>query len=263
MASMLADFVPVIEDDTIYLVRDPRSDLNNFRSAGSPVRHGPDPMDFQDFIASVAPVPTLHLDTSTIAEPTEHARPRGNNAHNSPKWQNAMAFARTLAIEAAKGSAFQEGMAALNNTIRYHVNHHHHPTPPNLALAALVAKIHQATSTLLSITDDWFRWSQAHYNHKEKFGAVHLAGFTILNFVVFQSNLGELSEALDGDVTPLVEDARIFKTEACVQEVREAMARYCRSVRELANEARANGGMMAAGFDTHDGEVEEAARCLA
>lgn len=266
MPSMVADFIPVVEDDALYLIRDPRSELNNFRPAGRPIHihDGPEPINFQDFVASVPPVPTLHLNTSTIPERIEYSSPtrrRGNNARNSPKWQNAMAFTRTLAVEAAKGSVFQEGIAALNHTIRYYVDHN--PTPQNLAMAALVTNIYSATSTLLRITDDWFRWSQAHYHQREKFGAVHLAGFTILNFVVFQSNLGELSEALDGDVTPLVEDARIFKTEECVEEVREAMARYCQSVRELANEARANGAMMGAGFDTHEGEIEEVARCLA
>ncbi|KAL8926566.1 MAG: hypothetical protein Q9208_002893 [Pyrenodesmia sp. 3 TL-2023] len=268
MASMLTEFFPVIEDDALYLIRDPRSELNHFQPAGGSSllrRDDPEPMDFQDFVASVAPVPARHrLDTSTIATKSEYPSPTraaGNNASTSPKWHNAMAFARTLAVEAAKGSAFEEGMAALNNTIRYHVDHH--PTPQHLAMAATVTRIHKATSTLLRITSDWFEWSQAHYNQKERFGAVHLAGFTILNFVVFQSNIGELSEALDGDVTPLVEDARIFKTEECVEGVREAMARYCGSVRELANEARANGAMMGAGFDAHDGGVEEAARCLA
>ncbi|KAI4173836.1 MAG: hypothetical protein LQ346_008331, partial [Caloplaca aetnensis] len=221
MAGTLAEFIPIVENDALYLIHDPRSELNHtFHSSGGSSIHTHDdpldPMDFPDFVASVGPVPGRHhVDTSIPGTEPEYPRPSraaaAAQARESPKWQNATAFARTLAVDTAQGSAFHEGVAALSTTIHRHADHH--PTPTNLSLASLASKIHTATSTLLSITDAWFRWSQAHHHRREHFGAVHLAGFAILNFVVFRSNLEELSEALDGDVTPLVEDARIFKTE--------------------------------------------------
>ncbi|KAL8968599.1 MAG: hypothetical protein Q9197_004794 [Variospora fuerteventurae] len=136
------------------------------------------------------------------------------------------------------------------------------PTREHLRLANTIITIDHANSRLLTAISSWSIWTQTHYHQRDTFGQVDFPGFSMSKWAVLRSDIEELSEALTIAIIPLVETALELQTEASVNDIRNAMSRYCEQVAEIGREAGGNASMVDAGFEPHEYEIGTAARDL-
>ncbi|KAL8981597.1 MAG: hypothetical protein Q9177_005522 [Variospora cf. flavescens] len=136
------------------------------------------------------------------------------------------------------------------------------PTREHLGLANTMITIDHASSHLLTAISSWSTWTQTHYHQRDTFGQVDFPGFSMSKWAVLRSDIEELSEALTIAIIPLIETALELSTRSSVNDIRNAMSRYCEQVAEIGREAGGNASMVGAGFEPHEYEIGTAARDL-
>ncbi|KAL8646436.1 MAG: hypothetical protein Q9210_006143 [Variospora velana] len=160
----------------------------------------------------------------------------------------------------ARNAAVQSHMSSLTSHIKSlaEVN----PTRRHLRLANTMITIDHASSRLLTAISSWSTWTQTHYHQRDTFGQVDFPGFSMSKWAVLRSDIKELSEALTIAIIPLIETALELPTKASVNDIRNAMSRYCEQVAGIGREAGGNAPMVGAGFEPHEYEIGMAARDL-
>ena len=167
---------------------------------------------------------------------------------------SAFDFGKAMGMEAARGSAFEDGANCVRTVMTALTNQN--PTPENAQRAETIAEVKKTNETLFSIADDWMNWLSMHFGQQDSFGTVSVFGIDVTLFQVLQDKFSSLSAIQQGKVAPAMTKALQNKTLEAANAVVRADMELVNAMMGISAEVKGREQqMMAAGLKDYSADI--------